>query len=756
MARRVVVVPHTHWDREWYEPFQSFRMRLVDTLGALLDLLERDPSYRSFLLDGQMAMVDDYLEVRPEDEERIRRLAVAGRLEVGPWYVLMDEFLVSGETIVRNLELGLARAAAFGGAMAVGYLPDMFGHVAQMPQILRLAGMEHAVVWRGVPRAVERDAFIWVAPDGSRVRAQYLVTGYGNGSALPDDAKALVARVRDHLDEVGSFVQGDLLFMNGTDHEAPQPWLGRVLAEANTLQEELRFEVSRLGDFLAHQPYEGLPRVEGELRSGARANVLMGVASNRVDVKRAEAAATRTLEQRAEPLAALFLPPDRWPERLLELAWRRVVQNAAHDSVCACSVDDVVDAVLARYAEARQVAEGVAERAKQALAASLAEAGTYVVNPCAATRAGVVEVVVPAEETPTEGVQVLSERTGLPGSMTLDANTVRSLLDMIQSPQIDAETFVEDVVIGEDEEGIEVTVRVGETRRRELALVPLKREVLRRLEARPDAPVRVRLDQVATRRVLVRTAEVPGFGWARLAGRRPANPAVLEERANGTVAIGNGLIEVVANPENATFACFGIEGMGRLVDGGDCGDSYNYSPPVADTLVDQPTSVVVEPLERGPVRASLQVVAHYRWPKAAARDRSRRLTDREVEVEVRTRLEVLADDPALRVLTTFVNPCRFLVLRIAPSRRAPLAPSSAGSRPRGALRSSGSPPSQRAASCRRAISRWSTTHSWNTSSSTSGARPRAQGPTSSRSRCFAPRGCSRAWAWPTDPCPQGR
>src|SRR5438270_7413008 len=128
--RNVAVVPHTHWDREWYSPYQTFRLRLVDTLDEFLPHLEADLSYTRFLLDGQMAVVDDYLAVRPEAEARLRRLAVSGRLDMGPWYTLMDEFLVSGETMVRDLQLGFERASHFGGAMPVGYLPDMFGHVA--------------------------------------------------------------------------------------------------------------------------------------------------------------------------------------------------------------------------------------------------------------------------------------------------------------------------------------------------------------------------------------------------------------------------------------------------------------------------------------------------------------------------------------------------------------------------------------------------------------------------------------------------
>ena len=172
--RRVSIVPHTHWDREWYSPFQTFRLRLVDLLDDLLPRLDADPSYAHFMLDGQMAVVDDYLEVRPEAESTLRRLAACGRLSAGPWYILMDEFLVSAETTVRNLQLGLDRAAAFGGAMNVGYLPDMFGHVAQMPQLLAQFGFEHAVVWRGVPSTVDRSAFWWEAPDGTKVRAEYL------------------------------------------------------------------------------------------------------------------------------------------------------------------------------------------------------------------------------------------------------------------------------------------------------------------------------------------------------------------------------------------------------------------------------------------------------------------------------------------------------------------------------------------------------------------------------------------------------
>ena len=165
----LVVVPHTHWDREWHRTHEEFRYRLVGLMDGLLDLLERDTRYRHFTLDGQAVVLDDYLEVRPEARDRIEKLVGAGRLLVGPWYVLPDEWLVSGEALIRNLRLGLARAGALGGAMPIGYVPDQFGHVGQLPQIFAGFGLDSAVLWRGVGREVEETLFTWEAPDGTRV-----------------------------------------------------------------------------------------------------------------------------------------------------------------------------------------------------------------------------------------------------------------------------------------------------------------------------------------------------------------------------------------------------------------------------------------------------------------------------------------------------------------------------------------------------------------------------------------------------------
>ena len=657
--RRIAVVPHTHWDREWYEPFQTFRMRLVELIDVLLDLLESDPSYARFLLDGQMAVVDDYLEIRPEHEERLRRLAGAGRIAVGPWYILMDEFLVSGETIVRNLQLGIRRGAAFGGVSSVGYLPDMFGHVAQMPQILVLGGFDDTAVWRGVPSQITSSAFRWVAPDGSSVRAEYLLDGYGNGTSLPDDAKALVQRVRDHEASFESFLSGDILLMNGSDHIFPQPRLGAVLAEANALQDDYELEIASLAEHLARAPRDGLQEWTGELRSGFRANVLMGVASNRVDVKRLAARTEQSLERRAEPLAALFLAPDAWPRALLERSWLEVIRNSAHDSICACSVDEVVDAVLHRFNEARAIATGVADRALSALGASMQCPGYVVANATARARGGVIEVVLAGDGVDPGRIQVVSEHTALPGELVLDSHTARTLLGIIQSPKLSDDAWIESARVTEDDDEIVLSVAVGPHEQPDLRLDDVRHDLVTKLEARPEASVRVRLDQPPIRRVLARTTPVAQFGW------RTFEPSVLSHPASVTdegPTLSNGLVAVVIDGSDGTFSVDGITGFGRLVDVGDLGDSYNYSPPGADSLVDAPVSVEVAVVERGPVRATAVIRSTYQWPDHVEGASQRRVGVHDVDVTTTVRLH--ADDRTVHVRTEFVNPARDHRLRV--------------------------------------------------------------------------------------------
>jgi alpha-mannosidase len=692
----VAIVPHTHWDREWYAPFQVFRARLVTLLDDLLPLLERDLSYAHFLLDGQTVVLDDYFEIRPEAAETIRRLAASGRVSMGPWMVLPDEYMVSGETLVRNLQFGLARATELGGPLPVGYLPDMFGHVAQLPQVLRLAGLDHAVVWRGVPASVDRTAFWWEALDGSRVRAEYLYGSYSNGRDLPDDAKQLIARARSYEAELGParLPGGALLLMNGTDHQLPQPGLGRVVAEANAIQSEYRFVVTSLADHVAAQPLTGLPEWRGELRSGARANVLMGVASNRVDVHQACAAAERALERRAEPLAALFGPAERYPDALLGVAWRQLVLNSAHDSSCACSADEVVDQVLVRYHEARQIADELARPALRHLAAEVdVPAGsTIVVNPTAAARGGLVEGTVPGSgpvhfvgpDGRPRPTQVVAETGGEGFSAVVTGQKIRWVLDLMRGPEF-AGVRVRSVEVQRDGGGtVDVVLYGAGSDDAPADLEELREELLALADT--DATFRVRLLHAPTRVAIFAADAVPGFGWRAFRavdGAGPTSPVTAGTDPEGTVMLTNGVIGVAIDNRDGTFtlsaADLAAAGLGRLVDGGDGGDTYNYSPPAADRVVDAPEAVRIAVLDTGPVRARAAVERDYRWP-VSAEGNERACTkraDRTLLVTVTTTLEVRPAERFVRVRTEFDHSVRDHRLRVHFPLPAPVTGSDA-------------------------------------------------------------------------------
>jgi hypothetical protein len=654
MARDVIIVPHTHWDREWYSPFQTFRMKLVDLVDALLPLLEADPGFAHFQLDGQMAVIDDYLAIRPDEADRLRRLAAAGRLSMGPWYILMDEFLVSGETMVRDLQLGLERAAGFGGAMSTGYLPDMFGHIAQMPQLLRQFGIVDAVVWRGVPSDVDRNAFDWEAPDGSTVRAEYLLDGYGNGAHLPDDAKDLLALIERYLATYDDFLGPDepLLWMNGTDHLFPKPWLSRVVAEANDVQDELHLRVGSLDEYIAAAPRDGLPRWRGELRSGARVNLLMGVASNRVDVKQAAADAERWIERVAEPLSALHLDADRWPATFLAEAWGHMIRNSAHDSICACSVDEVNLAVVHRFQEAGQIGRGLAERAVAHLADSLAEPGPVVVSSTARPRRGVVELVLPGHD-PVPGTQVVKLRGGPAGSGGLRRADVAYLAAMAIANMEDL--YDVRLEMGDDGElAVELLVEPGGARPTYHGDAGPR--LLAAAEEDPDGPTSIAIVRPPTQRVLAFADDVPGYGWARWqAAELTVDPVAVSvpDDASAPTSLANGHVTVDVDPASGTFSIDDVNGFGRLVDDGDSGDTYNYNEPASDVVVSEPERVAVRVVESGPLRARVDVERTYRWPHHVEGDA--RVGERLVDTT--TTIELRAGSPLVWVTTTIDNPC---------------------------------------------------------------------------------------------------
>ncbi|HET9809473.1 MAG TPA: phosphatase PAP2 family protein [Candidatus Limnocylindria bacterium] len=372
---RAFVVPHTHWDREWYERFEGYRARLVPMVSKLLELLERDTGFRSFTFDGHTIWAEDYLEKRPGDRSRIEALVRAERLFIGPWYVLADNLLVSGESLVRNFQEGLRVSASFGRAMRVGYVADPFGHPAQTPQLLRGFGYSSYVFSRGVGDEGERVGaeFRWQGPSGDSVLATHLVDHYSGGLQLVGDPaetpEQLRARVRGRLgrmlDVTTAYANGStLLFMVGDDHVDAYARLPEAVRAWDELLPNVDARIANLEEYEAAmtQP-RGL--VVGEMVRGRYRPILRGVNSARVWIKQENVACERLLLERCEPLDALTGGAAREEVRSL---WRTLLQNHPHDSICGCSIDDVHDIDMApRFARVRSDGEALAARLEREL-----------------------------------------------------------------------------------------------------------------------------------------------------------------------------------------------------------------------------------------------------------------------------------------------------------------------------------------------------------------------------------------------------
>ena len=665
------LVPHTHWDREWYEPFQAFRMRLVDLVDQLLDQMAADPDFR-FTLDGQMATIDDYLEVRPENEERLRALIRAGRLAVGPWQILMDEFIPSGETIVRNLELGWKRADELGGAMRIGYLPDMFGHIAQMPQILRRAGIGHAVVWRGIPAAIGRNSFLWRSPDGSEVRAEYLPAGYGSAAylfAIPDRLPRMVQTFHDAMRPY--YGDRSVLAMYGTDHMFPVRDLVALVDGVNRHGDGYRMQIETLADYIAGAPKADppeLPSWSGELRSSARSWILMGVTSNRIYAKQAAGRAERWLERYAEPLQALY--GESWPEPLLALAWRRLIDNSAHDSSCTCSLDAVAAQVMVRYAEAEQIGRGLAERAARRVAREVPLTAAAVLNPSPRPRSDLVELSVAAPETWQEvslelpdGRRVGAQEVRRNGPFLHERDVRGDEIPALVRRYLDGRRVFNRYLNGYRSEQVDgtrqLTLLVDEEANPPfLDTEQVKEQVEVAAHSAPDEVWRLRVLETA-RRTVQAVVAVPALGWTAV---RPREGRAEVERpvAAGERSIANDLLEVTANDDGTLRLQAGetvLDGVGRLVESGDRGDSYNYGPPPTDVVVEEPLDVRVEVRSRGPVRGELAVTRTYDWPAGLLEDGSGRSAET-VRTAVTTVAELRAGEPFVRVALEFENRSR--------------------------------------------------------------------------------------------------
>ena len=380
-------MPHTHWDREWYRPFEHFQLALGRVVDGVIDVLERDPAFSSFTLDGQAIVLEDYVEIRPQNAARLRALIEAGRIEVGPSYMLPDEFLVGGEALVRNLLIGRAVCRRFGTEpTSTGYLPDSFGHPLQLPQILAGFGIRSFIFSRGMGDELETvgAVFRWTSPDGSQVLALQQLDHYGNFAFVsdPDDAER---RVRGILERFGALLEragvNQVLLCNGTDHVSINPDLPRLCAELERRFPGSRADIATYAGYVDAVGDVDVPSWSGELLGSRIQNILRGVNSARMYVKRANESAERRLLE-VETLGALRTLHDGagFPREDFDLAWRQLLRCQPHDTICGCSCDEVHRDAMTRYESLHRTLDVLQGRALDGLAADSGTAAVGVIN----------------------------------------------------------------------------------------------------------------------------------------------------------------------------------------------------------------------------------------------------------------------------------------------------------------------------------------------------------------------------------------
>ncbi len=662
--RVLYVVSHTHWDREWHAPLQRFRLRLVELLDHLLTILEHEPTFGHFHLDSQTIVLEDYLEVYPEREADLRRWISGGQIAVGPWYVLNDTFLTSGEATIRNLLLGTRLARGFGRVGSIGYLPDQFGNIGQLPQILRGFGLADAVVGRGVSAADVPLEFTWVAPDGSTVLCALLHGWYNNAQRLapvPRDAAGQLRSAAAHLRPLAR--SSALLLMNGVDHLEPQEDLVPILEAAAPLLAPDRIEHASLADYFAAVRAElgeaaeattgrfaGRPvAFHGELRQQPRRHtVLNGTLSARMYLKLANHRCQLALERQAEPWIALAgLLGEAVPRGPLATAWRYLLQNHPHDSICGCSVDAVHQDMEARFRQVDQITTELVRRARLQVGRRI--------------------------------------RAVLPDGTAPDGATRVALAVFNDTAGVRDGICTADIDFAAGGSGGRLRLRDAATGA-EVPCAVLHRGRGRQLVADPVQLPRARWSDRFRVRLLAR--DLPGYGYRTLLAERLPGPAYTygseqpprdaglavrwPSEAGGAGGRNRHLDVRIAADGSFSLGLPGVEGappevfsgLGLLLDDGEAGDTYLHAPPAGDRVVcgfDGAPQIALASF--GPDWLEWSILGTMRLPAGLDSGRQGRLAET-VGIPVELRLTLVRDARRLDLEVRVDNRARDHRLRI--------------------------------------------------------------------------------------------
>lgn len=658
--KQAFIVSHTHWDREWYLTFGEFRVDLARIVRKVLDALEAPSGFRHFVMDGQSIILEDYLEAHPEDEDRIRKLVRSGSLSIGPWYILPDEFLVSAESAVRNLLLGHKVAAPFGSVQRAGYMPDSFGHIAQMPQILRLADLDSFIYTRGNGDEIDDLGleYTWKAPDGSEVLAIHQCGGYCNAAALGFEElwhahtrrnvnpQRAVEQIRDLFAKMSALTNCDVyLLNNGCDHLPPQQRFDDILGELRQAFPKTEFHHTGFEDYIDAVKSSGAPTktYQGELAGGRFHHILSGVWSSRMYLKQQNDRSQTLLSNYVEPMSAYahFVLGRPYPSGLIESFWKLLLKNHPHDSICGCSTDEVHRAMEARFDEVVRSAEQLLREQLRALAPTFARNSED-------DKSTVICVANPLPESRTEVVQ----RLVVLQPFGIDVERLR-LFDA-------SGRQVPFVITGRQQVrrfwAVDYRTELFPERQRDSFETYLE-DLGDRIKCTSDTE---ECDTYLTVRFLAE--DLPALGHSiyflrEAGGAQPQVHGPLTVREN---VLENEFYRVEVHP-NGTFDLFHKEtghmfpGLNLLEDTEDVGDEYDYSPcESSKTFTTRDCAGQIRVLDDCGLCAAVEVRYPFRLPQSIRRDRKRR-SDSLIPCNVGVRIGLLKGSRAVEIDVEFEN-----------------------------------------------------------------------------------------------------
>lgn len=371
MKKKVYVVPHSHWDREWYFTIEDSNILLSENMPYLMDVLEHDKEYKSYTFDAQLSVVEELIKLYPEEQERLKNLVSDKRIFIGPWYTQTDSILVNKESIIRNLLYGTRLGNKYGHSMKVGYLPDIFGQNAYLPSIFKGFDIQDSVLQRGVytEDLKENLNFKWVSPDNESVRANNIYLGYGPGKFLSSDGVYIEEKLIPMLEKLESLNKdcNNLLLPAGGDQVLVREHFPQTIKELNEKQDKYEFLLSDYETFMNDTWTKDFDNeIHGELVACEKSRIHNTIKSQRYDIKYLNTVVENKILYVLEPLGVIGKSLGiSYKTRWLDIIWKLLFDAHAHDSIGGCNSDDTNRDILTRLQKVNVMCDGIANIIKK-------------------------------------------------------------------------------------------------------------------------------------------------------------------------------------------------------------------------------------------------------------------------------------------------------------------------------------------------------------------------------------------------------